>query len=158
EGGGIDTDRLSFERGGKFVVRVHDEHAQVRAYLDRPAQQQGNRRGFADAGGADYSTVPVQRGVDGDAGLEALILRQLADHDGVTAREVVDGIEVARADVVGDRADMRIDRDAAIEDRLAAQRFVTYFADQFDADLDAVVAVLAPDPVRLVDGIDQPDG
>jgi hypothetical protein len=77
----------------------------------------------------------------------------------VAAREIVDRLEIEGADAVGDGTDMRIIGDAAIEDRLGARPVaVADFADQFDADLDGVLAIAVPGEVRFADGIDQPDG
>src|SRR5690606_29847039 len=83
------------------------------------------------------------------------VLRQVADAHSMTAAQVVDRLEVVRADAVRGRADMRIDGDAPVEDRLAPQ--VAHLADQLDADLDAVVPALGPVVARAVDGIDQAD-
>ena len=51
--------------------------------------------------------MAVQRIVDRDAGVDRLVLRQLADGDRAAAGEIVDGGEVAGADAVGDGADIR---------------------------------------------------
>ncbi len=78
---GIDADAVFGQRGGEFVVRIEDQHAQVGPRLDRLAHQQRHGRRLADAGGADDREVARQRIVDGDAGLDRFVLRQLADGD-----------------------------------------------------------------------------
>ena len=91
-------------------MRIEDQDAQVRPRLDRLAHQQRHGGRLADAGGADDREVARQRVVDGDAGVDALVLRQLADDDGWPAGEIVDGLQVGGADAMRDGADMRIDR------------------------------------------------
>jgi len=59
---------------------------------------------------------------------------------------------------MGDGADMRVDRDAAVEDRQCRRLAVTYLADQLDADLDGVLLARAPGEVGLADRIDETDG
>ena len=126
-----------------------------RAAIDLRKQQRDGG-GFADAGRADNGEMARQRVVDGDVGVDRLVLRQRADGDRVTPGEIVDRLQVAAADAVGNRADMRIGGDAAVEDRLGAGLgAVAYFADQFDADLDRVLALIAPGAIRLADLVDQ---
>ena len=107
ERGGVDADREFGQRRREFVVRVEDQHAQVGARLDRLSQQQRDGGRLADAGRAEHRKVAVQRIVDRDAGVDGLVLRQLADGDRAAPREIVDGGEIARADAVGDGADIR---------------------------------------------------
>ena len=92
--------------------------------------------------------MAVQGIVDRDAGGNGLVLRQLADGHGAAACEIVYGGEVARADAVGDGADVRVVGDAAIEHRLAV--LVAHLADQLDADLDGVAAFPRPLTVGFV--------
>ncbi len=139
-------------------MRVEDQDAQVGPCLDGLAQEQRDGRRLADAGGADHREVTRQRVLDGDVGLDRLVLRQRADGDALAAAEIVDGGEVAHADAVGDRADMRIGGDAAVEHRLAGALVVPHLAHQLDGDLDRVRPVFAPQPVGLVDFVDQADG
>ena len=145
--------------GGELVVRIEDQDAQVGPRLDRLAQQQRDGGRLADAGGADDREVARQRVVDGDAGVDRLVLRQLADGDGVAAGEIVDRLQVARADAVGDGADMRIGGDAAVEDRLgaAARRSRTSPISSTLTSM-ALRLLVVPGAVGLADRVDQADG
>ena len=126
---------------------------------DRLAQQQGDGGGFADAGGADNGEVTRQRVVDGDVGVDRLVLRERADGDRMPPGEIIDRLQVTGADAVCNGADMRIGGDAAVEDRFGAGLgSVAHFADQLDADFDRVLALIAPGAIRLADLIDQANG
>ena len=86
-----------------------------------------------------------------------VVLRELADGDGMAAGEIVHGLQVARADAVRHRTDMRIDGDATVENRQLMLFAVAHFSDQFDADFDGVLRALAPGQIGLADGIDEAD-
>src|SRR5690606_13079652 len=100
--------------------------------------------------------MAAERGVDGDICCNRRVLRQVADCDRLAAAEIVDGGEVALADTVSNRADMRIDGDATVEERLVAF-LVTDFADQLDMDLDRYHALVVPLLDRRFDAIDETD-
>ncbi len=102
--------------------------------------------------------MPGQRVVDGDVGVDGLVLGQLPDGNGVATGKIVDSSQVARADAVGDGADIGIDGDAAVEDRLATGAVIANLADQFDADLDGIATVFAPQVVGFADLVDEADG
>ena len=60
--------------GGEFVVRIEDQHAQLRIGLDRLVQQQRDGRRLADAGGADDGEMLRQHRGDVDRRVDALVL------------------------------------------------------------------------------------
>src|SRR5690606_21311161 len=126
------------QRGGKFVVRIEDQDAQVWPRFDRLAHQERDGGGLADAGCAHHGEVTGKRIVDGDARVQRLVLRKLADLDGAPARKIVDRLKIKRPDAVRHRADMRIDRDAAIEYRSLRRGTIANLSNQFHADLDGV--------------------
>ena len=55
---GVDDHRFGRKRCGKLVVRIKDQNPQRRVGFQRLVQKQRNRRGLADAGGADDGKMP----------------------------------------------------------------------------------------------------
>jgi hypothetical protein len=90
------------------------------------------------------------------AGLPGDLGRELSHRERLVPAQFVDGFEVARADAVRDGADMRIDGDSAVEDRLAFRR-VADLADQFDIDGDWIGGVGFPCADRRADLVDEAD-
>jgi hypothetical protein len=85
---GVDAEwRRSRTARRELVVRVEDEHAQIgRVASIAFTHEQRHGRRLADAGGADDREVARQRIVDGDAGVDRVVLRQLADVDRLAGR------------------------------------------------------------------------
>src|SRR5690606_37982700 len=82
------------------------------------------------------------------------ILRQLADGQAVTSGKIVDGLQVALADAMGNGADMGVGGDAAVKGRLAVL-CVAHLADQLDVDGNRVMCVLRPCHGRRLDAVDK---
>lgn len=153
---GVDDHGVIGEGGGEFVVRIEDQHAQLRIGLDRFVKQQGHGGRFADAGGADDGEMLGEHRGHVDGGIQALVLGEGADDAGFLSAGIVDAGEVGGADAVGDRAEIGILADAG------GKFFLTGWADmdfahQLDFDAEGVVDLLAPFVGGGLHGIDQRD-
>src|SRR5690606_7565268 len=69
----VDAHAIFRQRAGEFVVRVEDQHTQIRTGLDRLAHQKRDRGRLADAGRADDGEVAGQRVVYRDARLDVFV-------------------------------------------------------------------------------------
>ena len=143
--------------GGEFVMRIEDQHAQLRIRRDRLVQQQRHGRRLADAGRADDGEMLGEHRGDMDRRVDAFVLGQLADDGGRRPAGIVDAQQGRRSGCGGR---WRRDRDTAlmpVGEFLAAVLVDTDFADQFDLDAEGIVVAFAPSLAAGVHGIDEGD-
>jgi len=153
---GIDGNGVFGEGGGKFVVRIEDQHAQLRIGLDRLVQKQRDGSRFADTGRADHGEMLRQHRGHMDRRFDAFILCQVADDGGGALAGIIDAHQVRGADTMGDGAEMGITRNAGRE-FLAAVFVDADFAEQFRLDAEDIVLAFAPALVAGIHGEDEGD-
>ena len=114
--------RAVVEAVAVFVVRIDQEHAQVRPRVEDLPQQQRDAARLADAGGAEHREVLAHHVVDIDVGGDRGVLLQRADVDRAGAGHVEDQPQLALRDHLDGVADHRIFGDAALEEVAALAR------------------------------------
>ena len=82
------------EAVGIFVVRIDQEDPEIGLLLEDLLEDERNRGGLADAGGAEHGEVLAQQLVEIDQGGDRSIEAQAADLDGVAAVDAMDDGDV----------------------------------------------------------------
>ncbi len=140
---GVDDHGLVGEGGGKFVVRIKDQHPKLRVCLDCLVEEKRDGGRLADAGRADDGKVLGQHRGNMDCGVDGLVLRQRADHAAASLSGIINALQIIGANAVGNGAKMRVAGNAGGK-ALRAIIIHAHFAQKLHLDTEFVAAVFAP--------------
>jgi hypothetical protein len=104
----------------------------VRVLREDAFENEGERAGFAGAGGAEHREMLAQHVVHRDAGEHGVVLVDRADGDGAAVIERIDDRGIVFGGGVNDGVERGELRDAAAEQALAGNLVVSQFAEQSD--------------------------